>query len=55
MYKCWDCEEEFEEYSEHEEYHPEVHTSEYWSVCPHCGSTNFEEIEDEEEEDYEDD
>ena len=52
MYKCWDCGEVFDEPPTHEEYHPEVHASEYWWVCPHCGSEDIDEVDDDEE-DYE--
>lgn len=55
MYRCLECGEEFEEPAEHEEFHPEVHASEYWSICPHCGGDIFEEIKDEEEEEEPDD
>lgn len=55
MYRCNDCGEEFDDPATHEERHPEVEWgSEFWEVCPCCGSCDFEEIEDEEEEDYED-
>lgn len=51
MYRCNDCGEEFDDPAVHTERHPEVEWGcEHWYVCPHCGSTNFEETEDEEEE-----
>ena len=44
MYYCEDCEEFFSEAKTVEEHHPYgmTYATEYWAVCPHCGSTNFE-------------
>lgn len=49
MYFCNYCKEYFDEPATHEEYHSEVHASEYWDVCPYCGEDNFDEVEDEED------
>lgn len=51
IYRCKDCGEEFDEPAVHIENHPEVEWGEeYWEVCPHCGSFNYDKIEDDEEE-----
>lgn len=51
IYRCKDCGEEFDEPAVHIENHPEVDWGEeYWEVCPHCGSFNYDKIEDDEEE-----
>lgn len=43
-FRCNDCDEIFDEPQTLSEYHPEVHADETFEVCPHCGSTNFEEV-----------
>jgi hypothetical protein len=45
MYICNNCESVFETPDVHKEHHPYGMTSatEYWSVCPHCGETDFDE------------
>ena len=42
-YKCCKCETIFDEdeAGSVEEYHSEVHASEYFMVCPKCGSDDF--------------
>ena len=45
MYICNNCEAVFETPAVHEEQHPYgmTYATEYWSVCPHCGDTDFDE------------
>ena len=56
-YKCYDCGEVFDEddAGSVEEYHPEVHASEWFMCCPECGSEEIERYHEEEEEEEEDD
>lgn len=46
-YKCTDCGYIFEkeDAETHEEYHSEVHASEYWACCPMCRSDELEDFE----------
>ena len=46
MFKCDDCNAEFEEPETVPRYHPyqESCAVEYWAVCPYCHGTNFEMI-----------
>lgn len=47
MYICNNCEAVFETPAVHEEKHPYgmTYATEYWSVCPHCQDTDFDEAE----------
>lgn len=45
-YKCLGCSRIFDKESAetHEEYHSEVHASEYWACCPFCGCEDLEDF-----------
>lgn len=52
-YKCTNCGYIFEkeDAETHEEYHSEVHASEFWACCPKCQSDELEDFEEIDKED----